>query len=157
MINRIETWIDSINTEYQSQRKSCSIFSSEFSGFYSERFLEDSYFVVVDNIPKPNFPELREAGLGDFIDLEVNGITYKNTYYVHPHCVGELRLHFHELVHVVQWRLLGAHSFINRYISEIQSHGYDDAPLEKMAYSLDGYFSQGGKPVDVKGCVQSKM
>lgn len=157
MINRIEAWIDSINVEYQSQRKSCSIFSSEFSGFYSERFLEDSYFVVVDNIPKPNFPELREAGLGDFIDMEVNGITYKNTYYIHPRCVGELRLHFHELVHVVQWGLLGAHSFINRYINEIQSHGYDDAPLEQMAYALDNYYSQGGKPVDVTSYVQSKM
>ena len=41
--------------------------------------MRGSYFVVVDNIPKPNFPELREAGLDDFIDLEVNGITYKNT------------------------------------------------------------------------------
>lgn len=108
MINQIEAWIDSTNAKYRSQRKTCSVFSSQFSGFYSERFLENSYFVVVGNIPKPNFPELREAGFGDFIDMEVNGITYKNTYYVHARCVGELHLHFHELVHVVQWGLLGA-------------------------------------------------
>lgn len=119
--------------------------------------MRGSYFVVVDNIPKPNFPELREAGLDDFIDLEVNGITYKNTYYLQPRFVGELRLHFHELVHVVQWGLLGAHTFINRYINEIQSQGYDHAPLEKMAYALGDYFSMGGKPLDVQSYVHSKL
>lgn len=157
MINRIEEWIDSTNTAYQTQRQSCSAFNSKFSGFYSARFLEGSYFVVVDNIPKPDFPELREIGLGDFIDMEVNGITYKNTYYIDKRCAGELRLHFHELVHVVQWDLLGAECFINRYIGEIQTHGYDDAPLERMAYALDRHYSQGGKPMDVPSYVQSKM
>lgn len=157
MINLIEEWIDSINTKYQSQRKLCSHFSSNFSGFYSEEFLEKSYFVVVENIPKPDFSELREAGLGDFIDMEVKGITYKNTYYVHSRYADELRLHFHELVHVAQWSLLGASGFINRYISEIQAHGYDDAPLELMAYALDGHYYRGGNPVDVPSYVQSKM
>ncbi|MBR9867268.1 MAG: hypothetical protein GYB20_07030 [Oceanospirillales bacterium] len=157
MINRIEEWIDSTNTKYQSQRKSCSVFNSPFSGFYPERFLDDSYFVVVDNIPKPDFPELREVGLGDFIDMKVNGVTYKNTYYVDKDCADDMRLHFHELVHVVQWRLLGVRGFINRYVSEIQSHGYDEAPLELMAYSLDRHYYQGGKPIDVPSYVQSKM
>lgn len=157
MINIIEAWIDSINTKYESQRKSCALFSAQFSGFYSKELLEESYFVVVEDIPKPNFPELRDAGLGNFIDMEANGITYKNTYYVHPRCAGELRLHFHELVHVVQWSLLGAPSFINRYISEIQNFGYDGAPLEKMAYELDAYYSKGGKPMDVPTYVQSKL
>jgi len=157
VIHRIEDWIDSINTEYQSRRKSCSAFCSEFSGFFTKQFLEDSYFVIVDKIPKPDFPELREAGLGDFIDMEVNGITYKNTYYLDKDCADDLRLHFHELVHVVQWGLIGAKGFINRYIEEIQSHGYNDAPLEIMAYSLDSYYQQRGKPIDIPGYVQSKM
>ncbi|BFM06903.1 hypothetical protein [Halioxenophilus aromaticivorans] len=157
MIKRIETWIDSINAKYQPQRKPCSIFADEFSGFYSEQFLEDSYFVVIEETPKPNFPELRSVGLGDFIDMEVNGITYKNTYYVHPRCTGELRLHFHELVHVAQWKLLGAQHFITRYISEMQNYGYRDAPLEQMAYTLDGHYSQGGAPVDVANYVQSRL
>ena len=157
MINKVDTWIDAINEKYQSQRKSCSIFKSEFSGFYTEQLLDDSYFVVVKEIPKPDFPELREAGLGDFMNMNVNGITYKNIYYVNPRCAGELRLHFHELVHVIQWKLLGAHGFISRYISEIQNHGYNNAPLEEMAYVLDKHYSRGLSPVDVLGYAQSKF
>lgn len=157
MLNKIETWIDSINAQCQSRRKRCSVFCSQFSGFYSEHFLDSAYFVVTEDIPKPNFIELREAGLGDFIDMDVNGITYKNTYYVHPRCAGQLRLHFHELVHVVQWNLLGAQDFIERYIKEIQVFGYHDAPLEKMAYALDGHYDRGGNPVDVQNYVRSNI
>lgn len=62
----------------------------EFKGFYSLEFLQQAYFVIVDEIPKPHFPELRHLGLGDFIDMDVNGITYKNTYYVLPHLASNL-------------------------------------------------------------------
>ena len=53
-------------------------------------------------MPKPHFPEFRQMGLGDFTDMSVEGITYKNTYYILPHVARTLRLHFHELVHVAQ-------------------------------------------------------
>lgn len=157
MINRIEMWIDETNREYQSQRYSCSTLEAAFNGFYPSQFLKESYFVVVEEIPKPNFPELRQMGLGEFIDMPVQGITYKNTYYVSSKQVNSLRLHFHELVHIVQWGLLGAEGFINRYINEIQQFGYDSAPLEKMAYFLDHHYHSGGAPLDVPSYVQSKM
>lgn len=157
MINRVEDWIDETNHEYQSQRYSCSTLEAAFNGFYPSQFLRDSYFVVVEHIPKPNFPELRQMGLGDFIDMPVNGITYKNTYYLDQKQANSLRLHFHELVHVVQWSLLGAGGFITRYISEIQSYGYDSAPLEQMAYSLDRHYYSGGAHLDVPTYVQSKI
>ncbi len=157
MIDRIENWIDETNRVYRSKRRSCSIFEAEFAGFYPSTFLKESYFVVVSEIPKPNFPELREMGLGDFIDMPVNGITYKDTYYVSEESANVLRLHFHELVHVVQWGLLGAGRFISRYIGEIQHYGYDAAPLEEMAYALDEHYSTKGPYIDVPSFVQSKM
>ncbi|WP_034637819.1 hypothetical protein [Chitinivibrio alkaliphilus] len=157
MIDRIENWIDETNRVYRSKRRSCSIFEAEFAGFYPYPFLKESYFVVVAEIPKPNFPELREMGLGDLIDMPVSGTTYKDTYYVSEEFANVLRLHFHELVHVVQWGLLGAGSFISRYISEIQQCGYNAAPLEKMAYTLDKHYSTGGSHIDVPGFVQSKI
>jgi hypothetical protein len=157
VINRIEGWIDETNREYQSQRHSCSTLEAAFSGFYPTQFLRDSYFVVVEHIPKPNFPELRQMGLGDFIDMPVNGITYKNTYYVSKKQANSLRLHFHELVHVVQWSLLGAEDFISRYINELQKYGYESAPLEQMAYFLDHHYHSGGAQLDVPTYVQSKM
>jgi hypothetical protein len=85
----------------------------------------------VSTIPKPDFLELREMNLGDFIDMDVQGITYKNTYYILPHSVNDLSLHFHELVHVAQCSELGAIAFMQCYINEIQTHGYDRGAFRK--------------------------
>ncbi|KPL98284.1 hypothetical protein [Vibrio splendidus] len=153
MLNKIEEWVNTTNARYSKQRQSCSQFSQDFSGFYSEDFLSNSYFVIVDSIPKPNFPELRQLGLGDFLDLEVQGITYKNTYYLVPSASQDLRLHFHELVHVAQWSYLGAIGFLERYISEVQRVGYGKAPLEKIAYAFDRHFVEGGQKIDVQNYI----
>ncbi|MBE7216521.1 hypothetical protein MK852_20590 [Shewanella benthica] len=157
MLNKIEQWIDKTNLDYESQRASCTCFADDFDGFYPASFLENAYFVVVDNIPKPDFPGLREIGLGDFIDMKVDGITYKNTYYILPHVAKNPRLHFHELVHVAQWEILGAVNFIQRYIEEIQNYGYADAPLEKMAYGLDAHFTNNGEKINVPAHVSEKI
>jgi len=85
MLDRIEQWIDNTNLVYQKRRISCAKFSDEFKGFFPNEFLQKSYYVTVNKIPKPDFPELRQMGLSTFIDMEANGITYKNTYYILPH------------------------------------------------------------------------
>ena len=157
MLYQIERWIDQTNLEYQGRRISCSKFLDEFKGFYPLEFLQQSYFVMVDIIPKPNFSELRQMGLGDYVDREVHGITYKTTYYILPHLASDLRLHFHELVHVAQWQHLGAKAFMKRYITEIQTSGYDEAPLEKMAYGLDSHFANGGEKIHVPNYIAQKI
>jgi len=157
MIDQIEKWIDDNNIYYSGIRQSCTIFSDEFNGFYSHEFLTNSYFVPVDKIPKPDFPGLRNMGLGNFIDMPVTGITYKDTYYIINSAVQDLRLHFHELVHVAQWSFLGAGNFIERYIREIQTVGYSEAPLEKMANYLDSYYFNNNIPFDVPNYVKEKI
>ncbi len=140
MINKIENWIDETLRDHLDKRVSCDCFATAFNGFYPTAFLSKSYYVVVDEIPKPDFTELREAGLGDFIDMAVDGITYKDTYFISRGCENNLELHFHELVHVLQWEILGVSDFINRYIEEVNQHGYEFSPLEKMAYALQDCF-----------------
>jgi len=157
MINEIESWIDEIIEGYLSSRVSCECFASEFNGFYPIEFLSNSYYVVVEQIPKPDFPELRQAGLGDFIDMPLAGITYKNTYFIKNGCENDLELHFHELVHVVQWQVLGAKEFISRYIDEIRRYGYSNAPLEEMAYKLQERFSNNGQPFNIPDYVKNNI
>jgi len=157
MLGKIEQWIDQTNAVHKKQRHCCDRFADNFKGYYSELFLKQAYFVVINKIPKIDFAELRELGFGGFIDMEVNGVTYKNTYYVRPNDVYNLRLHFHELVHVVQWNELGTKNFITRYMSEIQNHGYNDTPLDKMAYALDSRFSNNGTVIDVLSYVSEQL
>lgn len=157
MIEEIEEWIYKVNSSHKEVRRSCSILEEHFNGFYSPEFLKTAFFVVTNEIPKPDFPGLREAGLGDFIDMDVGGITYNDTYYVKKEAADELRLHFHELVHVLQWRELTPQAFIGRYIREIQEFGYDNSPLEKMAYVLDWHYQSKGRRLSIEQFVRENL
>ena len=157
MIEEIESWIHQVNSSHKEVRRSCSIFEEHFNGFYSPEFMKTAFFVVTDEIPKPDFPGLREAGLGDFIDMDLAGITYNDTYYLKKEAANELRVHFHELVHVLQWRELAPQGFIERYIREIQYFGYNNSPLEKMAYALDGHYQSKGRHLSVEQFVRENL
>ncbi|WP_261858261.1 hypothetical protein [Photobacterium sanguinicancri] len=74
-----------------------------------------------------------------------------------PSVALDLRLHFHELVHVSQWNALGAIGFLQRYISEVQTLGYAEAPLEKIAYTFDYHFAQGGQKIDVPSYIENNI
>lgn len=157
MIDQIDSWIDSVNKQYLPQRRACSAFADEFKGYYKKSFLKKAYYVVVDVLPKPDFAELRGTGLSDFLDMNVDAITYKDTYYIKRHCENDHVLHFHELVHVAQWKTLKSHQFIRQYINEISSHGYDQAPLELMAYKCDRLFSNKESRFDVPKYVKRQL
>jgi len=157
VIDKIEQWIDQTLINFSNSIVSCGGLLPHFDGFYNSEFLSGSYFVVVEEIPKPDFPELRQVQLGDFIDMDFNGITYKNTYFIKKGNENNLILHFHELVHVLQWQYLGTKDFIRRYINEILQYGYKDAPLEKMAYTLDNHFNNKGKAFNISHYVQQNI
>ncbi|MEH6651845.1 MAG: hypothetical protein V7707_17630 [Motiliproteus sp.] len=157
MLAKIEQWIDETLDAYSDSKVSCKVLLPHLNGFYPADFLEESFFVLVDEIPKPDFPELRQMGLGDFIDGDHVGITYKNTYFIKKEFASNYRLHFHELVHVLQWRCLGGSGFIERYIQELNENGYNNAPLEKMAYGLDAYFSAQKPAFDIPKYVQQEI
>lgn len=157
VIDKIEQWIHQVNASHKEVRRSCSVLEEHFKGFYSSDFLKKTFFVVADEIPKPKFPELRKEKLGDFIDMDVGGITYNDTYYVKKSAANELRLHFHELVHMIQWRELTPQGFIERYIREIQDFGYNKAPLEEMAYALDQHYQKQGRYLSVEKFVQENL
>lgn len=157
MLDKINGWIDHTIENYSNQKVSCGCFAAHFKDFYSPEFLSQSYYVIVPQLPKPDFPELRQAGFGNLIDTDFNGITYKNTYFIKNGKENSLKLHFHELVHVLQWQTLGAKAFINRYMDEILRYGYEDAPLEKMAFALEEHFVKGGKPFNIYRHVQEKI
>ncbi|GLQ33311.1 hypothetical protein [Litoribrevibacter albus] len=157
MLEKIDLWINQVLSEYSEEAISCRVLEKAFQGFYSPETLDNSYFVVTDEIPKPNFPEFHEKGLSGFLEKDLEGITYKNLYFIKKGYENDLSLHFHELVHVQQWKFLGDHGFINRYIQELRTYEYDEAPLEKMAYTLQEYFEAEEPQMDIAKYVQRKL
>ncbi len=157
LIRKIENWIDETLEFHFDQMIPCKQFSSSFDGFFSEEFLAKCFYVVVDELPKPDFPELREAGFGDFIDNDHAGITYKNCYFVKSEQEDNLFLHFHEIVHVGQWEILGAEKFIKMYMDELIKYGYDDAPLEQIAKAFEYHYASQSEPLDVMQAMEAEL
>lgn len=149
MIDRIEAWIDATNRNCLPQRQSCARFAEVFRGYFSRDFLDLAGFVLVDAVPRPDFPQLQERVGDELLNLVPEGITYRQTYYLLRRHETNLRLHFHELVHVAQWRQLGAACFLRRYLAEVARHGYRGAPLERLAYELEERYGAGPPTFDV--------
>jgi hypothetical protein len=76
-------------------------------------------------------------GFPEFSAFELqpmSGITYLDTYFLELSGASEESLHCHELVHVVQWQVLGPRDFLLLYAAGLVEQGYLGSPLEKMAY-----------------------
>jgi hypothetical protein len=102
----------------------------------------------VDRTP---FPPVSQFGLPEFASQEgraFDGITFKSTLFVVRGRESEA-LYFHELVHVVQWARLGVDKFVLAYGVGLLEFGYENSPLEKMAYTLEEEFKRGRVPRDL--------
>ena len=109
--------------------------------------------VVTGKVP---FPPLSRMGLPEFTQMEsmqMAGVTYKDIFFI-SHLHQTESLHFHELVHVIQWERLGVDYFLLAYGAGLMQFGYRDSPLEKMAYSLQYGFDRGVLPENTIELVQ---
>lgn len=121
-------------------------------------FLRKAKVVVVTG--KVPFPPLSRMGLpelGEMENMPMDGITYVDTFFVNHLCQTE-SLHFHELVHIVQWERLGVENFLLAYgVGLMQSSNlyqtfeeiYRNSPLEQIAYTLQEGFDRGTLPAGV--------
>lgn len=102
----------------------------------------DKVRVVRGRAAEPSFySQLRAMGIRNappFSDMA--GITFQDVV-VHVEPLT-LSLLFHELVHAVQYKHLGLQGFAERYVRGFLTGGsYEEIPLEKQAYALEGRFS----------------
>ncbi len=155
MQREITAWIHSTNQQFEVQRQSCSEFKELFAGYFPEEFLTRSFYVVTDRIPLPAKDLLEAGNLGSLFGRQIEGLTLNDTYYLVPTAADNLQIHFHELVHVAQWHHLGVERFLARYLNELNRYGYNEMPLERMAYELDARYLAGRPVVDVLPVVQA--
>ena len=66
-------------------------------------------------------------------------------------------MHFHELVHVIQWQLLGSECFLALYADGLEKHGYRNSPLEVMAYDHEARFNSNALPYSVEAEVRKQI
>jgi len=142
----IKDWIDQALEAHA--RDATPVLNSPFirlQDHYPDMLLARTRVVVVPRVP---FPPVSQLGLPEFRAMEtmlMDGVTYKDTFFVRA---GSQRdsLYFHELVHVVQWDRLGVDNFLYAYAIGLMQHGYQQSPLEQMAFQLQARFDQQRVP-----------
>ncbi len=110
--------------------------------------------VVTGRLP---FPQLSRMGLPEFSQMEnmpMDGITYKDTFFINQDYQSSESLHFHELIHVVQWGRLGVDNFLLAYGVGLIKFGYKKSPFEQMAYSLQKAFDRGNPATGIVDIVR---
>ena len=82
--------------------------------YFTEETLAATKVVLVDPLPMPPLSSMGLARFADFVRGNFDGITFIDTIFVKPTESNNENVHFHELVHVIQWRLLGPDRFCCR-------------------------------------------
>ncbi|MBN1637014.1 MAG: hypothetical protein JW920_10890, partial [Deltaproteobacteria bacterium] len=101
--------------------------------YFPADLLKNTHVAVVDTIPVPQIDDPGIESLIDFNSFYITGITYNTIYFIkRGHELSE-SLHFHELIHVIQWQYLGAREFLTRYLTNLLTSGYRHNPYEEIA------------------------
>jgi hypothetical protein len=66
-------------------------------------------------------------------------------------------MHFHELVRVVKWRLLGPDRFLFSYANGLECFGNRQSPLEAMAYDAETAFASSMVIFNVEKLVAERL
>jgi hypothetical protein len=139
----MEQWLDELHATQRSKSVPASDTGFErLATCFPESLLQSTRSVSVDQLP---FPPVSEFGLPEFEAMAAmpkSGITFGDMYFVQPTHSSE-GIHFHELVHVVQWNTLGVRPFLLTYAVGLAQYGYDQSPLEAIAYDLQYKFEHG--------------
>ena len=110
---------------------------------------------AIGRVPNPPFyaelETLGFTGLPNFSTMPA--ITFDDVVVFHEPLTPQLI--FHEMVHVVQYRLLGVDEFSRLYVRGYLHGGYEGTPLEVCAYELDGRFIMGSVGFDVEAEVRA--
>jgi hypothetical protein len=140
----IAKWIqETLGTSAGMARSVESFHFPRLPHYFSEQLLRTTNAVITDRLP---VPPLTALGLPEFAAFEthpMSGITYLDTYFLLPDGALDESLHFHELIHVIQWQVLGPKDFLLLYAAGLAEHGYSDSPLERMAYDHQRRFDSG--------------
>ena len=125
--------------------------------YYSRQTLASAKVVIVPKVPMPPLSAMGLDRFTEFEQMNAGGITYLNTYFVRTEHADLESLHCHELVHIIQWRLLGPERFLTLYADGLERCGYRNSPLEVMAYDLEARFEREAQPFNIEAECQSQI
>lgn len=155
---KVKSWIDNLLRLHSSQAKRViDLNFPRLPQYFSQKILEAAKVVYIDSPPQIPLSSMGLTQFNDFEKMRVDGITYYDTFFVRPSLNGVEHLHFHELIHVIQWKYLGPDRFLLFYGLELLKNNYANSQLEIMAYQLQSRFQASMNFFDVESIVNSEL
>ena len=155
---QVYKWIRQTLFSHAAQARTVdSVGFTRLALYFTSELLSTTKFVVVDRVP---VPPLSAMGLKQFADFEKGdwgGMTYLDTFFVHQSRASDESLFVHELIHVLQWRLLGPERFLASYADGLETLGYHKSPLEVMAYDAENTFITVTQPFDAEKLIKEQL
>ena len=156
-------WIAQQRDRYHAHATSLDpIQREQLRGVFEDTTLDTVRILRVPLLENPDFYPDFAADVGQrwkLLDFRaMGGVTYGDTILISTaKCPGvtPIRLVFHELVHVVQYGLLGVDGFADAYVRGWVDNNFDyrSIPLERQAYAMEAEFAAGqllGGPVELR-------
>ena len=155
---KLRAWIQKTLELYEKNAKPvASMHFVRLPLYFDPSMLETAKFIAIDRLPMPPLSEMGLSRFAVFEQGDFSGITYLNRYFIKQTVVTEEAIHFHELIHVIQWRLLGPEDFLAAYANGLDEFGYENSPLEKMAYNAEAAFKRTSPIFDAEKFVAEQL
>ncbi|HYO80195.1 MAG TPA: hypothetical protein VES20_02245 [Bryobacteraceae bacterium] len=123
--------------------------------YFGSDILTSTRLFISEALPIPDLPfssALRQCGIYIPSPSAIAAITFDNVIAARGHLPA--RVLFHELVHVVQYRLLGIDQFAQQYVEGFLAAGnYHQIPLECCAFDLEECFALEQRTFSVERAV----
>ncbi len=155
---KVQAWIQ--KTLAACEKDAQPIASMHFARlplYFDQTLLETAKFIPIDRVPMPPLSAMGLSRFAVFEQGDFNGITYLDRYFIKQTVMTEEPLHFHELIHAIQWRLLGPEGFLAAYANGLDEFGYENSPLEKMAYDAEASFKRSSAIFDAERFVAERL
>jgi hypothetical protein len=155
---KVQAWIQKTLAAYEKDAQ--PIASMHFAGlplYFDYDLLETAKFIPIDQVPMPPLSAMGLARFAIFEQGDFHGVTYLDRYFIKQTVVTEEAVHFHELIHVIQWLLLGPEGFLRAYANGLDEFGYENSPLEKMAYDAEASFKRSSAIFDAEKFVAERL
>jgi hypothetical protein len=155
---KLRAWIQKTLEFYEKNAKAvASMHFVRLPLYFDPNLLETAKFIAIDRLPMPPLSAMGLSRFAVFEQGDFNGITYLDRYFIKQTVLTDEAIHFHELIHVIQWRLLGPEDFLAAYANGLDEFGYENSPLEKMAYDAKVAFKRSFPIFDAEKFVAEQL
>jgi len=146
----VKKWIVRMLAEHEAQKQPvAAVQFANLEGFYPSDLLQSAQRVIVDRCPVPPLATTGIPQLAEIENWDLKGIPWENTIFIRRDLANWDVVHFHELLHIVQWQCLGTDRYLTAWAIGTITRGYRDNPLEKMAFRHQLRFETEDTPYDV--------